>query len=327
MLFRNYSLMMQKKSKSGKPWIKRGPLKTFLFFLGFSAVIWIFVQFSKQYTVAVELPLSYVNIPMDKIIGENAPKTLDLRLRDYGFNIARYKMIPPNLAIDVSDARQVGGQLIYDLEQQKQSILSQLNVDYEDATFLQENITLDFEQKAVKTVTVVSNMELGFSVGYSALEEIRIEPDTVRVSGPRSIIDTLEEIGTVPMKIDNISKDIQGKIKLDTKGLDNITLFQDEVKYSLRTDKFTEGRVEIPIEMVNVPENYNVVIFPKEVVVYYQVSLQDFDKIKPTSFNVVVDFRNTLPEEGYLVAQVIQKPALVNNVRLSEKRIQYVVKR
>ncbi len=318
---------MQKKDKQSRPWIKRGPLKTFLFFLASSAVIWVFVQFSKQYTEAVQLPLSYINIPKDKMLVNNGPSSLDLRVRDYGFNIARYKMLPPNLIIDVSNTREEGGQLIYDLEQQKPAILSQLNLDYDDATFLQDNLRIDFEQKEVKTVNVVSNIELSYAVGYSALEEIRIEPDSVRISGPSSVLDTLYEIGTLPIKINNISKDIKGKVKLDTEGLENITLFEDEVNFSLRTDKFTEGKVEIPIELINVPEDYNVVIFPKEVVVYYQVSLQDFDKIKPTAFKVVVDFRNTLPEEGYLLAQVTQKPTLVNNVRLSEKRIQYVVKR
>lgn len=318
---------MQKKDKQRQPWIKRGPLKTFLFFLASSAVIWIFVQFSKQYTEAVELPLTYVNIPKDKMLVNKEPTSLDLRVRDYGFNIARYKMLPPDLTIDVSEAREEGGQLVYDLEQQKQAILSQINLDYDDATFLQDRITIDYEQKEVKTVDVVSNIELGFSVGYSALEEIKLEPDSVKISGPSSVLDTLEEIGTVPIRITNISEDIKGNVKLDTEGLENVTLFQDEVQYSLRTDKFTEGKVEIPIELMNVPEDYNVVVFPKEVMVYYQVSLQDFDKIKPTSFKVVVDFRNTLPEEGYLLAQVVQKPALVNNVRLSEKRIQYVVKR
>lgn len=318
---------MQKKDNQRRPWIKRGPLKTFLFFLASSAVIWIFVQFSKQYTVAVELPLTYVNIPQDKMLVNDNPTSLALRVRDYGFNIARFRMLPPDLTIDVSDASEEGGQLIFDLEQQKQAILSQLNLDYDDATFLQDRLRIDFEQKEVKTVNVVSNIVLSFSVGYSALEEINIEPDSVQVSGPASVIDTLDEIGTLPIKINNISKDIKGKVKLNTEGLDNVTFFQDEVNFSLRTDKFTEGKVEIPIELINVPEGYNVVIFPKEVMVYYQVSLQDFDKIKPTSFKVVVDFRNTLPEEGYLLAQVSQKPALVNNVRLSEKRIQFVVKR
>lgn len=285
------------------------------------------MQFSKQYTVAVELPLNYTNIPKDKILAENKPSSLDLRVRDNGFNIARYKLIPPDLTIDVSDTREEAGQLVYNLEQQKPAILAQLNLDYENAIFLQDNIRINFEQKEVKTVNVVSDLELGFAVGYSALEELKLDPDTVRVSGPRSILDTLEEVKTQQLKINNISKDLSGKVKLETSGLDNVTFFTDEVRYSLRTDKFTEGKVEIPIELVNVPEGQNIVIFPKDVVVFYQVSLQDFEKIKPTAFKVVVDLRDTIPQDGYLLAQVVQKPSLVNNVRLSENRIQFVVKR
>lgn len=319
--------MTPKKTKIKSPWIKRGPLKTFLFFLGFSTMIWIFVQFSKQYTIPIELPVTYVNIPKDKLLGENNPETLNLRVRDYGFNLARYRMLPPSLEINLENAREESGQLIYNLEQEKPAIVNQLNLEFDELAFLQNNLRVNFEQKAVKTVDVRSNIALNFAVGFSALEEVKLEPDTVRISGPAAILDTLTEVQTENIRIENIKSDLKGTVKLDKSGLERVTFFQDEVNYYLRTDKFTEGRIEIPIELQNVPEGNNVAIFPKEVVVFYQVSLNDFDKIKPTSFKVVVDFRNEIPKEGYLLAQVVQKPALVNNVRLSENRIQFVVKR
>lgn len=318
---------MQKKNKKSIPLIKKGPLKTFLFFLGFSTVIWVFVQFSKQYTVSLALPVEYTNVPADKLLNRGNPTSLDVRLRDYGFNIARYKLIPPTLEIDISDATEKGNVLVYDLEQQKPAIVSQLGLEYEDANFLQQDLNIGFEQKAVKTVSIVPNIELNFAVGYSALEDIQLSPDTVRVSGPASILDTLEEVSTQPLRITNINSDIQGTVKLQTGNLENVSFFDDEVNFTLRTDKFTEGKVKIPIEVVNVPENTNVVIFPKEVVLFYQVSLKDFEKVKPSSFKVIVDFQNALASDGYMLAQVVQKPAIVNNVRLNEKRIQFVIKR
>lgn len=319
--------MTPKKNKIKTPWIKRGPLKTFLFFLGFSTVIWIFVQFSKQYTIPVELPLSYVNVPKDKLIGENNPESITLRVRDYGFNLTRYKLIPPSLEIDLENAREEGGQLVYNLEQEKPTIVNQLNLGFDELAFLQNNLRVNFEQKAVKTVNIESQIGLNFAVGYSALEEVKLLPDTVRVSGPATILDTLSEVRTERLSVNNINTDLKGTVKLDKTGLERVTFFLDEVNYSLRTDKFTEGKIEIQIELQNVPEGNNIAIFPKEVVVFYQVSLNDFEKIKPTAFKVVVDFRNEIPKEGFLLAQVVQKPGLVNNVRLSENRIQFVVKR
>ena len=318
---------MQDKKKQNKPWIKRGPLKTFLFFLGFSTVIWVFVQFSKQYTTVIELPVSYINIPKDKIILENSQKYLDMRIRDNGLNIAVYKFFPRELMIDLSDAEALNGQLVYNLELHKSAIFSQLRMDYENAGFLQENLKIDYQQRAVKKVSIKSNINLGFSVGYSALEKITFQPDSITISGPENILDTLQQIYTRSLKIGNINKDIEGVIKLDEKNLGTVTFYQDEVNYSVRTDKFTEGKAEIPIEMINVPEKMNVVIFPKAVIVYYQVSLKEFDKVKPTDFKVVVDFKNSFDSDGYLLAEVVQQPKMVNNIRLNENKIQFVIKR
>jgi hypothetical protein len=318
---------MQDKKKPNKPWISKGPLKTFLFFLGFSTFIWVFVQFSKQYITVINLPVSYLNLPKDKILLENSPKSLELSIRDKGFNIAIYKYFPRQLFIDLNDAKTINGQLVYNLELHKSSIFSQLKLNYENVSFLHENLKIDFEQRAVKRVRVNSQINLGFSVGYSALDQIKLQPDSITISGPGNILDTLGQINTEALKIGNINSDIEGKIKLDRANLSMITFYQDEVSYSLRTDKFTEGKVEIPIEMVNVPQKMNAVIFPKEVIVYYQVSLNEFDKVKPSNFKVIVDFKNSVDSNGYLLAEIVEKPRIVNNLRLNEIKIQFVIKR
>lgn len=318
---------MDDKIKIRRPWIKKGPLKTFLFFLAFSAVIWFFVQFSKQYSEIVEFPISYVNIPKDKIILNDAPYILRLRMRDNGINIAYRKLFPRELMLDVSEAIVQEGSLIYNLEQQKASLLAQLSIDYDDVTFLQEVLKIGFDQRAVKTLSVEPNIELGFAVGYSALEGIKLEPDSVTVSGPANILDTLEVVSTKNLKINNISRNVRGTIKLDTDQFPKLTFYQEEVGYSLLTDKFTEGKAEIPVELINVPQGTNVTIFPKNVTVFYQVSLSEFDKVKPSGFKVVADFKNAMKTDGYMLAQVVKKPDLVNNVRLNEQQIQFVIKR
>lgn len=318
---------MQDKTKLRKPLIQKGPLKTFLFFLGFSTMVWFFVQFSKEYSEIVEFPIAYANVPKDKIFFNDSPQILNLRLQDNGINIAFRKIFPKKLIIDISEAREEEGVLIYDLEQHKPSILSQLNIDFEDVNFLQEGIRIKFEQRTVKLVEVVPDIDLGFSVGYSALDKIEIDPDSVTVSGPQNIIDTLQQVRTENLKLRNISQDMEGTVKLDKSNLGKLNFYQDEIHYSLRTDKFTEGKVQIPVELINIPKNMNVVIFPKDVTVYYQVSLSEFDKIKSEGFKVVADFKKAQDGNGFLIAQIVKQPKLVNNLRLNEQKIQYVIKR
>ncbi len=312
---------------SDKILLKKGPLKTFLFFLGFSAIIWVFMQFSKDYTEVMELPITYINVPKDKILLDSKPKTLQIRIKDKGFNLALHKIVPPTIKIDMNEAVEKKDQLVFDLQQQKQAILAQLNLDYENASFLQPSLNIDFQQRGVKTLKVVSNINFSFAVGYSALKPVVLQPDSVKVSGPKKILDTLSQISTKSLRITNVSKDLEGSVALDTSGLGNVNLYTQEVSYRLSIDKFTEGKVKIPIETTNVPDNSTVVIFPKEVLVYYQVSLKKFDLVKPMDFRVVVDLKNARDGDGYLIAQVVQQPDIVTNVRLNEKKIQFVIKK
>lgn len=318
---------MQDKVKIRKPLIKRGPFKTFLFFLGFSAVIWIFVQFSKVYTEAVVLPIEYVNVPKDKILSPENPKKLDLRVKENGLHIAFTKLFPKVLYIDVSDSKMEGGKLIYNLEEQKPALLSQLNLDYDEAEFIKESLNITYQQRAVKIIPIRSKLELEFAVGYSALEDVKFYPDSVKVSGPEKMLDTIMEINTSALKIKKISNDLKGTVNLDTANLDAITFYQTQIQYTLRTDKFTEGKVQVPIDLKNVPEGMNVVIFPKEVTVIYQVSLNEFSSVKKENFKVVVDFKQAVNSDGYLLAKITEQPLQVNNVRLNEKKIQFVIKR
>ncbi|MGB8706312.1 MAG: YbbR-like domain-containing protein, partial [Gillisia sp.] len=203
---------------SDKILLKKGPLKTFLFFLGFSAIIWIFMQFSKDYTEVMKLPITYVNVPKDKILLDSKPETLQIRIKDKGFNLALHKIMPPRLKIDLNEAVEKKDKLVYDLQQQKQAILSQLDLDYENASFLQPSLNIDFQQSAVKTLKVVSRLQFSYAVGYSALSPVKLEPDSEKVSGPKKILDTLSEIPTAPLRVTNISKDIKGSVDLDTAG-------------------------------------------------------------------------------------------------------------
>ncbi|MEO2127795.1 MAG: YbbR-like domain-containing protein, partial [Christiangramia sp.] len=92
-------------------------------------------------------------------------------------------------------------------------------------------------------------------------------------------------------------------------------------------EKFTEGSVEIPVEVINIPNGLNLAYFPKSVVVYYQVNLKRFDKINRSDFRVVCDYSEINEGDDFMVAKVVEKPELITNLRLNERRIQFVIKR
>lgn len=319
--------MLKRLKTLTKTRFRKTNFNTFFFFLFFAVVIWIFVQFSKEYNEIIDIPVKYVNIPPDKLLPPDNPTVLKLRMEENGFKIAWFSLFPPTLYVDVSKTVKKNGNLIYVIDENRKEILSQLDIDFENNQFIKDTLTIKFQQKKEKKLPVISEIEVDFAAGYSATGELKIEPDSVKVSGPDALLDTLTRLYTKPLRLKKVAEDLSGTVELDTTGLKNLTLYTEEVKYNLNVEKFTEGSVQVPIELINVPEGLNVVIFPKETLLFFQVVLKDYKKVNPSDFRVVADYEKLRSNQDFLIPEITKKPAFTSNLRLNEKRIQFIIRK
>lgn len=306
---------------------KRSSLKTFSFFLVFAAVVWVLVQFSKTYTQVIEVPLNYINVPLDKSISDEKPDHIDLQLQDNGFNIYYYKIFNPELTIDLSKARETDRNLVYLMENHLAEIEEQLKIDFEKSRIIQEEIVIPFQLKKERMLKVIPQIEVNYAVGYSADDPVKLEPDSVKVSGPEQIIDSVTSVPTRSIRLNKVNQDLDGNVEIDTSGLGMLSFYDSSVKYYQPVAKFTEGRAEVPVDVINVPEGLNLAYFPKTVILYYQVSLKRFDNVSSSDFRVVCDYSTLSEGDDYMLAQIVEKPGFITNIRLNERRIQFVIKR
>ena len=284
------------------------------------------MQFSKQYSEVIEIPVEYVNVPPDKLLLNN-PESLQLRVEENGFTVAWFSLFAPTITIDLAQAHVDDGNLVYDLIENRAQLQSQLELDMDDNQFLKEVLTVNFEQKQEKKLPVIFRSNIEYAAGYSAVSDLQFTPDSIMVSGPDNVLDTLSRLLTEPLSLAKVKNDREGAVYLDTTALPNVTFYKNKVEYSLDVEKFTEGKVQVPIEIMNVPRGLNVVIFPKEVVLFYQVNLKEFNKVTASDFRVMVDFNEVRGEQDFLIPQVIKKPDFTSNLRLNEKRIQFIIKK
>ena len=85
-------------------------------------------------------------------------------------------------------------------------------------------------------------------------------------------------------------------------------------------EQYTEGEMILPITVKNVPNGYDIKLFPSEVSVNYLVSLDKFDLVKEDIFKTSVNFDNNnkrLPIELDFQADFIE------NVRLKPEKVEY----
>ncbi len=307
--------------------IKKSSLKTFSFFLVFSTVVWFLVQFSKTYTQLIEIPVKYVNVPLDKSISEDRPQSISLQLQETGFSIYYYKIFNPELTVDLSKADVKNMNLVYPIQDHVTDIEEQLQVDLDDSRIIQDEVVVPFQFKKEKTILIKPHIDISYAAGYNADEPVKVTPDSVKISGPENMVDTISVIQTLELDLTKVNKDLSGTVKLDTAGYGKISFYENSVKYSQKVEKFTEGNAEIPVEVINIPNGLNLAYFPKTVVVYYQVNLKNFDKINTADFRVVCDYSEVNEGDDFMVAKIVEKPDKITNIRLNERQIQFVIKR
>jgi hypothetical protein len=109
---------------------------------------------------------------------------------------------------------------------------------------------------------------------------------------------------------------------------DAVEISQQEVNVIGEVDKITDGSFSIPFEVINLPRNYLISTYPKEVKVVFQVALKDFNKIPENSFRVQCDYKQTEDNNlDYLIPEVVEKPEIIFDVKVIPNKIEFLIKK
>ena len=65
-------------------------LNVFLLFLLLSFVFWTHIKLSRTYTSAVEINLSYIDVPENKMLQSEPNSKVEVRLEAVGFKLLKY---------------------------------------------------------------------------------------------------------------------------------------------------------------------------------------------------------------------------------------------
>ncbi|MDT0295582.1 YbbR-like domain-containing protein [Mesonia ostreae] len=305
---------------------KKINFKAFFFFFFFAMLIWLLIQFSKTYTKDVLIPIQFNDIPKDKIV-ERTQASIKLRVTENGFVLAWLSIRNPSMMISLEELPIIENNLIYQTENAEADILSMLRIDYDNVRFITKTIKIPFIQKETKVVPVIPDIEVSYAPGYNSDEQFLIQPDSIEISGAKKVLDSIHSISTQKLILKNVSANTKGVVEVDTTTQSKVTYYQHEVEYFLKTKKFTEGRLNIPIEILNAPKDASVSIFPKEVIVIYTVSLDGFEMITKNDFVVVCDFDDLSENQNFLIPKIQKKPSNVTAIRLNINKVQFVLKK
>jgi YbbR domain-containing protein len=309
---------------------KNRKIKLFLIFLLLVSIIWLLIELSKTYTSITTFKVQYEHVPVDKLVQNTPVSQVDLVLKAPGFSQLRFKIKQKKIKFNLGNVAKKNNRYYFLPNAQLSYLNEQLPADIEVLNVLTDTIFIELGNNVSKKVPIYPNVAVKFKLGYNFIENIKSIPDSVIITGPEKYIDTIFEISTVPLKLNEAYENIDAVLQLKSPTKNKLVkLSESEVRVTAKVDKFTEGNFKVPVKIINVPEGIKVNPFPKEINVIYQVGLSNFNKINSDSFSIVFDFNQYKNDSlvKYLTPVVLQKSNIIYSLKVEPSQLEFLIQK
>lgn len=305
---------------------KRSNVREFLFFLLLTAIFAVLSKLSKDYTTVYTVSIKVVHVPIDKVVSTIDPNTLEITTTLNGFSVLSNQFSDFELAIDFDQLEKTASETYrYIPEGHPLEIAEALSGVSEVTAIRPQQVAIQVDELASKEVSVSPNIKVAYKTGYGPKEVAILTPTSVTVVGPKAYIDTITTIQTQIQDLTDVSDNIAAQLRVDSLALPKeIKLSSYTFEYKQEVTKFTEGSFSIPVQVVNKNAS-DVKIFPKTVDVYFTVSLEAYESIKASDFEVVCDFSKHTNQDDFIILDLKKYPSTVKSARLGIKQIKYIV--
>lgn len=326
-------IWLRKRAGKGISSINRDYI-VFGFFLLLSFIFWYLNSLGKEIETEIRYPVRYVNLPKERVLAEELPSRLNLYLRGPGYEILKLKLsgnrAPAILDIATLNYRRVPGSKELNYYLKTSGIIPKLKNDLRSECQIlyvrPDTLFLKFDRIITKKVPVVSSVEVITDRQYFNKGGISIEPDSVKISGPLRILDTVVNVRTKIRKFTGVKETVRKNIKLDLP--DYFSASVRKVLITIPVEQFTEAELTVPVKILNQPDTIDLKIFPDVVTVRGLVAVNDFKKLAEIPFEVILDMgKVNLRSTERIPLEIRNVPPFLTSLRITPADVDFLIEK
>lgn len=304
---------------------------SFLFCLLLSVLFWFLHALSKEYRIVIRVPVKYQHLPDHGLIAVDMPDSVDAIVSGSGFTVFAYKwvnLVDP-LELDVSRARSLGnGDYALPTISHSDRLEGAIGNGLHVLNVMPDTLFLNFAGRVTKKIPVRTRISVGCAPGFRLGDSIKTVPSYVLVSGAEALVDKISYVETEQKAFMNLDHSLTGTIRLVLPAaFSQLQLSVNEVQLNVPVGQYTEQRISIPVETINVPPSVVLKTIPDKVDMVFQVTLEDYASIRADMFRVVADYSKADPKTGDIPVSVQRQPLNIRNLRTDPVRVEYIIRK
>jgi hypothetical protein len=306
----------------------------FIFFLLLAFVFWYLNSLEKDVEYSIKYPVRYINLPEERMLSGDLPSRLDLYLKGPGYSILKLKLsgnhAPVILDVSAINYRRVPGSRTLDYYVVTSGLIpklkNQLRAECEITSVKPDTLFFSFDRIISKQVLVIPQVDVMTEKQYFVKGNILVEPDTVKITGPKRILDTITTINTRYRKIKGVNETLTRSISLSASKDYSVSV--KKVILTIPVEQFTEAEFKVPVKILNEPDSVNIKIFPDAVTVKCRVAVSDYKKISEMPLEVVLDLSKAdLNSSDKIPVGFRNIPQFISSLRASPAKVDFLIEK
>lgn len=298
-------------------------------------MFWILNALGKGYSTTIIVNVEYKNNPKNYVVLSELPNQLYVEVSSLGFDLLSYqlKLNKPPLTIDLERVKGLrrNGESFFssvDFSVYNSFISKELGHNISVNSISPSKIDILLDVNAQKNVKISPIYNITFENQFQLDGNIIIKPAIVNISGPKSVVDTIQQVFTEEITLNNLSNTISKVVKFNKEHKkQHISFDMDEVIAHIPVEKFTESSILLPLEYINVPDTVELKAIPNEVELKFNLPLSKLSLLTTSKFNVFVDFNNVNNKYSKLRVNLSSYPKYLKNIKIKPSKVEYIIKR
>lgn len=294
---------------------------------------------SNTYKTEIAFDVTYVKMPKGKIITNDLPESIQLKIKGIGFDLMTYKLrfFKPQLKIDLSDipsntpyrSNKTIKNSSISTNFLKSRILSQLSRQIELEAIYPDSIRFEMDEIMEKTVQIIPKINITYKKQYQLDGSIKMKPTVVKIIGPKSILDTLEQVFTEEFAYNELDETLTESIGFNKVYKSQKIQFEEEqALLHIPVAKYTESSAMITLDYINVPDSVTIKAIPNEVEVKFMLPLNKIANKNNSEMKATIDFKEINEKfNSKLKVNLSDYPDYINSIVINPSKVEYILQK
>lgn len=295
---RTYSEFSRRKIAREKEDIPQSErIVVFIFAFMIALSMWLLVNLGRDFNLTLNLPVMHADPPEGQAFITEIPRSANTTVSGEGWKLISIYNNPPQVIVPVEE----GTINVFEAVQASLSNFPDVSVSKVQPMIVNVNT----EEKMEKRVPIRNDLTIETRRRFNVIGSISITPDSVTVSGARSLIEPIEYWPTEAGELEDVKENLDIEVQLRT-AQRLIDVQTEKVRIKAEIAEFTEAEVRIPVITRNLPAGRRVSYSPSVLTVRYDVPINQYSEATSViPFQAYVNYSTIVNDTtGYVTPQI-----------------------